>query len=114
MRVPGLVVMRQQPMTATGVIVVTIEDEHGQANLVVYARVSEQDRVNLVTSRLPVVEGRVEREDEHAEVPIIRLIAARLMDRSDLLDRLAKTGDGGCRGVAHAQDWLCTSPGFAA
>ena len=73
----------------------------------VYARVSEQDRVNLVTSRLPVVEGRVEREDEHAEVPIIRLIAARLVDRSDLLDRLARTGDGGCRGVAHAQDWLC-------
>jgi error-prone DNA polymerase len=91
-RVPGLVLMRQQPMTAKGVIFVTIEDEHGHANVVVYAHVSERDRVPLLTSRLLVVEGRVEREDEHAEVPIVHLIAARLIDRSDLLDTLPAIG----------------------
>ncbi|MBR0664394.1 hypothetical protein GXW71_08510 [Roseomonas hellenica] len=89
-RLPGLVLMRQQPMTAKGVIFVTIEDEHGNANVVVYAHVSERDRVPLLTSRLLVVEGRVEREDKHAEVPIVHLIASRLIDRSDLLDTLAQ------------------------
>jgi len=91
-RVPGLVLMRQQPMTAKGVIFVTIEDEHGNANIVVYAQIAERDRVPLLTSRLLVVEGRVEREDKHAEVPIVHLIASRLIDRSDLLDTLAKFG----------------------
>lgn len=61
------------------------------ANVVVYAHASARDRVSLLTSRLLVVEGRVEREDQHAEVPIIHLIAARLIDRSDLLDTLART-----------------------
>ncbi|WP_369412619.1 error-prone DNA polymerase [Neoroseomonas alba] len=93
-RVPGLVLMRQQPMTAKGVIFVTIEDEHGQANVVVYARVSERYRVPLLTSRLVIVEGRVEREDQHAEVPIVHLIAGRLIDRSDLLDTLSSMGIG--------------------
>jgi hypothetical protein len=38
--------------------------------------------------------GRVEREDQHSEVPIIHLIAARLIDRSDLLGQLARLGKG--------------------
>lgn len=59
-------------------------------NVVVYAHISERDRVPMLTSRLLVVEGRVEREDKHAEVPIVHLIASRLIDRSDLLDTLAK------------------------
>ena len=59
--------MRQRPMTATGVVFVTIEDEHGHANVVVYAHVSERDRAALIGSRLLFVEGRVEREDEHSE-----------------------------------------------
>lgn len=42
--------------------------------------------MSLVTSRLLVAEGRVEREDEHAEVPIVHLIASRLIDRSDHRD----------------------------
>ena len=88
-RIPGLVLMRQRPMTAKGVIFVTIEDEHGHANVVVYAYVAERDRAALLGGRLLVVEGRVERQDEHSEVPIIHLIARRLIDRSDMLDMLA-------------------------
>lgn len=61
---------------------VTIEDEHGQANLVVDAQVPERDRVPPLTSRLLVVEGRVEGEDQYAEIPIIPLIAARPIDRT--------------------------------
>ncbi|MBR0652038.1 hypothetical protein GXW78_20415 [Roseomonas terrae] len=92
-RVPGLTLMRQQPMTAKGVVFVTIEDEFGVANVVVYAHVSARDRTALLTSRLMLVEGRIEREDKHAEVPIVHLIASRLIDRSDLLDQLG-TIDG--------------------
>ncbi len=44
--------MRQQPMTAKDVIFVTIEDEHGQANVVVYTHIAERDRVTLLTAAL--------------------------------------------------------------
>ncbi|MBR0653051.1 hypothetical protein GXW78_25570 [Roseomonas terrae] len=92
-RVPGLTLMRQQPMTAKGVIFVTIEDEFGMANVVVYTHISTRDRVQLLTSRLMLVEGRVEREAKHAEVPIVHLIASRIIDRSDLLDQLSTIND---------------------
>ena len=55
----------------------------------VYAHVAERDRAALLGGRLLVVEGRLEREDKQSEVPIIHLIARRLIDRSDLLDTLA-------------------------
>ncbi|WP_211866988.1 hypothetical protein [Neoroseomonas terrae] len=77
-------------MTAKGVIFVTIEDEHGTANVVAYAHISARDRVPLLTSRLMLIEGRVEREDKHAEVPIVHLIASRIIDRSDLLDQIGR------------------------
>ncbi|HYF19171.1 MAG TPA: hypothetical protein VEA40_14980, partial [Ramlibacter sp.] len=89
LRLAGLVLMRQQPGTAKGVVFVTVEDEWGDANLVVYAHVGARDRRALITARLMVAEGRVERVDEHAEVPILHLIVRRLIDRSDLLDRLS-------------------------
>ncbi len=44
---------------------------------------------------LALVEGRVERENEHSGVPIVHLIASRLADRSDLLGRLAELGEIG-------------------
>lgn len=92
-RLPGLVLMRQRPGTAKGVVFVTIEDEFGDANLVVYAHVVEQDRRALLASRLLLATGRVERVDEHVEVPIVHLIVQRLVDRSDLLDALRQDGD---------------------
>ena len=84
-RLAGMVLMRQRPGTAKGIIFVTVEDEHGTANLVVYADVGARDRTALIGARLMVVEGRVEREEQRAEVPIIHLICRRLEDRSDLL-----------------------------
>ncbi len=49
-------------------------------------------------SGLMVVEGRVEREEQHAEVPIVHLIASRLVDRSDLLLRMMAMGEDGAQG----------------
>jgi error-prone DNA polymerase len=88
-RLPGIVLMRQRPGTAKGIVFVTIEDEFGVANLVVYTNIVVRDRAALVGSRLLLAEGRIERETEHAEVPITHLICRRLIDRSDLLRHLS-------------------------
>ncbi len=93
-RLPGLVLMRQRPGTAKGIVFVTVEDEHGHANLVVYADVAARDRAALVGARLLLAEGRVERETQRAEVPITHLICRRLLDRSELLDGLLRADAG--------------------
>ena len=69
-----------------------MEDEHGTANLVVYADIAARDRAALIGARLLLVEGRVEREAERAEVPVIHLICRRLEDRSELLRKLVEGG----------------------
>ena len=87
-RLPGLVLMRQRPGSAKGIVFMTVEDEYGVGNLVIYTDVATRDRAALVAGRLLVAEGRIEREVERAEVPITHLLVRRLIDRSDLLDGL--------------------------
>ena len=87
LRLPGLVLVRQRPGSAKGVVFFTVEDEWGTANLVVYADLVRRFRAAVVSARLVVAEGRVERTE--AEVPIVHLIVQRLFDRSDLLFGLA-------------------------
>jgi error-prone DNA polymerase len=65
-RLPGIVLMRQRPGTAKGIVFVTLEDEFGIANLVIYTDVGERDRSALIGARLMVAEGRIEREAEHS------------------------------------------------
>ncbi|GAV36823.1 Error-prone DNA polymerase [Roseomonas sp. TAS13] len=91
-RLAGLVLMRQRPGTTKGIVFVTVEDEHGTANLVVYADIAARDRAALVGARLLLVEGRVEREAERAEVAVVHLICRRLEDRSELLRGLIEGG----------------------
>jgi error-prone DNA polymerase len=87
-KLAGLVLMRQRPGTAKGVVFVTVEDEHGTANLVVWADVGARDRAALLGARLLLVEAKIERETRHAEVPITHLICKTLTDRTDLLNGL--------------------------
>ncbi|WP_431282486.1 error-prone DNA polymerase [Humitalea sp. 24SJ18S-53] len=87
-RLPGLVLMRQRPSSAKGVVFLTVEDEHGVGNLVVYPDIAARCRAALVAGRLLLAEGRVERVAEHTEVPITHLIIRALTDWSDLLDGL--------------------------
>ncbi|WP_149537786.1 error-prone DNA polymerase [Siccirubricoccus phaeus] len=96
----GMVITRQRPGEGN-IVFITTEDEHGTANLVVYARIAERDRVALIGGRLLLVQGRVERTEEATEVPIIHVIAERLVDRSDLLDRLGEI-DGASSGLDRA------------
>jgi error-prone DNA polymerase len=87
LRLPGLVLVRQRPGSAKGVVFFTTEDEFGVANLVLYPDIAERFRAAVVGARLVVAEGRAERVED-AEVPILHLIVRRLSDRSDLLDGL--------------------------
>ena len=85
--VAGLVTCRQRPGTASGVTFVTLEDESGNTNVVVWRDVAEQFRVALLSSRLLVVTGRLEHQG-----PITHLIAARLTDASAMLGELVVAG----------------------
>jgi error-prone DNA polymerase len=82
-RAAGLVTCRQRPDTASGVIFVTLEDETGCVNVVVWRDVAERQRRTLLGARLLAVEGRIERDGE-----VVHLIAGQLEDRSALLGRL--------------------------
>jgi error-prone DNA polymerase len=113
-RLPGLTLLRQQPGTSKGVVFVTVEDEFGEANLVVYANIGSRDRQALLGARLLVAEGRVERMDDHAEVPILHLIARKLIDRSDMLDGLGQVDGaeaGWARLLGHADEVRRPEPG---
>ncbi|WP_429561204.1 error-prone DNA polymerase [Pseudomonas laurylsulfatiphila] len=79
--VAGLVTGRQRPATASGVTFVTLEDEFGNVNVVVWRDLAERQRQVLVGSQLLKVDGRWEKEGE-----VRHLIAGRLSDLSALLD----------------------------
>jgi error-prone DNA polymerase len=81
--VAGLVLVRQRPGTAKGVIFATLEDETGIANLVIWGQVFERFRRTVLNARLMACRGRVQREGL-----VIHLVAERLSDRSAELDRL--------------------------
>ena len=80
----GLVITRQRPGSASGVTFVTMEDETGHVNLIVWKRVAEEQRAALLGSRLLEVRGALQREGD-----VLHVIAQRLTDLSVLLGELA-------------------------
>jgi error-prone DNA polymerase len=82
-RTAGIVLMRQRPQTASGVTFLTLEDENGQVNVIVWERVGLEYRRALVDSRLLEVHGEWQRQDE-----VMHLIARRLLDRTKMLGEL--------------------------
>ncbi len=82
--VAGLVNCRQQPGTAKGVTFVTLEDETGQLNLIVWRQLAERQRQALLRSTLLLATGIVQRQDG-----VLHLVARNLQDRSDWLGGLA-------------------------
>jgi len=85
--VAGLVLVRQRPGTARGVIFVTLEDETGVANVVVWAKVYERFRRAVIAGRLLRVTGRLQRE-----AGVVHVVAERIEDVSHLLDLLLRPG----------------------
>ena len=89
-RATGIVTCRQRPSTASGVTFVTLEDETGTINVVVWRATADKYRRELLGSTLLTVYGHVERVDTSA-VPVVHLIATRLADHSRLLGDLVVT-----------------------
>jgi error-prone DNA polymerase len=81
----GLVLVRQMPGSAKGVMFITIEDESGIANLVIWPTVFEKQRRIILSAGLMAVYGRIQREGD-----VVHLVAHRL---ADLSGELASVGD---------------------
>ncbi|MBS1158017.1 MAG: error-prone polymerase, DnaE-like protein [Proteobacteria bacterium] len=82
-RVAGIVVGRQRPGTATGIVFVTLEDETGLTNVVVHPQLVDKQRRELLGSTLLGVYGQLQKEGE-----VVHLVAKRLVDLSAWLGRL--------------------------
>ncbi|KLD78626.1 DNA polymerase [Xanthomonas hyacinthi DSM 19077] len=78
--IAGLVTMRQRPQSASGVTFLTLEDEHGLVNVVVWRRLADRQRQALIESRLLAVRGRLETADG-----VRHLIAGHLEDLTPML-----------------------------
>ncbi|MDH3688190.1 MAG: error-prone DNA polymerase [Gammaproteobacteria bacterium] len=81
--VAGLVTVRQRPSSASGVIFVTLEDESGYANIIVWPKVAEAQRQALLKARLLSVTGIVQKEDN-----VLHIVAGRMEDYSAWLGEL--------------------------
>jgi error-prone DNA polymerase len=79
----GLVITRQRPGSASGVTFVTLEDETGYVNLIVWERIATEQRAALLESRLLLVRGKLQREGD-----VLHVIAQQLTDLSKLLGDL--------------------------
>ena len=82
-RVAGLVTTRQRPATASGVTFVTLEDESGQINVLVWRALGERRNGVLVNARLMEVRGELQRESG-----VTHVIAQDLADRTALIGAL--------------------------
>jgi error-prone DNA polymerase len=106
--VAGVVLVRQRPGSAKGVVFMTIEDETGIANAVVWAKTLERFRKEVMASRLIVIHGRVQRHQD-----IIHVVAAKLEDRSDWLQLLSAEAATMKAPLANADEVLRPDPGSA-
>ncbi len=79
-RVAGMVLVRQRPGTASGICFITIEDETGTSNLVVFQKLFHQYRKEIVHCRMLMVEGKVQKEGD-----VIHVVVRKCYDLSSLL-----------------------------
>ncbi|MDB5504653.1 MAG: error-prone polymerase, DnaE-like protein [Tardiphaga sp.] len=89
-RCAGVVLVRQRPGSANGVVFMTLEDETGIANVVVWPAIMEQFRKEVMGARLIMVEGRIQSSPEK----VVHLVAERLFDRSEDLKQLSNEALG--------------------
>ena len=82
-RIAGIVTCRQRPGTASGVTFITLEDETGYSNIVVWRDLADRQRRVLLAANLMCVDGILERKGE-----VIHVIAKHLIDHSRLLGSL--------------------------
>jgi error-prone DNA polymerase len=83
-RAAGLVITRQRPASAAGVTFVTLEDETGYLNLIVWENVAKRERKALLGASLLGVEGQVQKQDD-----VLHIVSRQLHDCSELLGDLS-------------------------
>jgi error-prone DNA polymerase len=106
--VAGVVLVRQRPGSAKGVVFMTIEDETGVANAVVWPKTLERFRKAVMGARLIVINGRIQRHED-----IIHVVSARLEDRSDWLSLLSEAAHEMKVPLANVDHVLHPDPGSA-
>ncbi|MFO1169840.1 MAG: error-prone DNA polymerase [Hyphomicrobiaceae bacterium] len=106
--IAGVVLVRQRPGTAKGVVFMTLEDETGVANSVVWPNMLERFRKVVMTARLILIKGVVQRHEN-----IIHIVAQYLEDRSPWLRRLAEEGPTMKVPIANADEVKRPEPGSA-
>ncbi len=84
-RCAGVVLVRQRPGSSKGVVFMTLEDETGIANIVVWPKIMERFRKEVMGARLVMVEGRIQSSPDN----VVHLVAERLIDRTPDLTGLA-------------------------
>ncbi len=108
-RCAGVVLVRQRPGSSKGVVFMTLEDETGIANIVIWPKVMARFRKEVMGSRLIMVEGRVQSSPDK----VVHLVAERLIDRTADLTGLAndalrysfaEPGDADGAGREHSSD----------
>jgi error-prone DNA polymerase len=84
-KVAGLVLVRQRPGTASGICFITLEDEGGISNSVVFQKLFDKYRKQILSAKLLMIEGKLQKEGE-----VIHVIAKRCYDISKLLADLTE------------------------
>jgi error-prone DNA polymerase len=103
-KVAGLILVRQRPGTASGICFITIEDETGTANLVVFQKLFDKYRKEIIRSKLLMVEGKLQKEGE-----VVHVIVGSCYNFSRLLGRLA-TSDGEDLSLTRSRADVTSSP----
>ncbi len=88
-RVAGLVTGRQRPDTASGAIFLTLEDDTGNINVIVWKGTQQTFRHALLTSTLLLIKGTVEINRDNVSYPVVHIIAGQLHDHSDRLENFS-------------------------
>ncbi len=83
--IAGMVLVRQRPGTAKNVTFMTVEDETGIVNTVIWNRLYEEQRRLILTARMVAINGQIQKEGD-----VVHLVAKRLTDLSDLLDSVSE------------------------
>ncbi|MBS0242863.1 MAG: error-prone DNA polymerase, partial [Proteobacteria bacterium] len=104
--VAGVVLVRQRPGSAKGVVFMTIEDETGIANIVVWPKTLERHRRQVMTARLMLIRGRIQRHKN-----IVHLVSAVVEDESHLLATLTEDAIPLSPPIANADEVLRPDPG---
>ena len=107
-RVAGVVLVRQRPGSAKGVVFMTLEDETGVANAVVWPKTLEKFRKVVMGARLILITGRVQRHED-----IIHIVSAKLEDKSDRLAWLSEQAQDMKIPIANADEVVHPDPGSA-